>query len=255
MSLSPESSGQRLAFALALPILGAVILSALVGTLLSGQLPSGANQTSTAVILGGVGFISLLLGMRWYGADGLGLRGKRPLYASIGFAVLGWFSFLIARFYFVSVGEFASAGAGAQFVYLFLFEGFCISLWAFGLVFRALADVRGPLTAAVTSGILFGAVAFQFFGEALFSSDLRTTSAVLYFIVWGVFYGLIRLRTGSFIGIIIVQSLHSLTGWFLMKPDLIPNPAEFQMLYLSAGIAYAIFIWRLWPTEEEDYRV
>lgn len=251
MSLSPDSPNQRLIFSIALPILGAVILSAVVGALVGGQV-SNSNFNSTTVLLAGIGFISLVLGLRWYDPTGLGFRGKRPLYSSLGFAVLGWVSFVIARFMFVSIGELASGGAGAQFLYLLIFEAFCINLWAFGLVFRAVADTRGPLSAAVISGILFGAVAYQFFGESVF---IGSVTAALYFVVWGVFYGLIRLRTGSHIGIIIVQSLHTLTGWFLMMPEPNPSLAEFQQLYLSAGIAYALFIWRLWPTEEEDYRV
>ena len=199
------------------------------------------------------------MGLRWYGLPGLGLRGKRPLYASIGFASLGWIAFLLARVYFVSGNEDAliSPNFGQSFIYLLLFEAFCVQIWAFGLVFRSMADWRGPLAATATGGLLFALVAYLFFNESFLQGESfrAALSGILFFVIWGFFYSLTRLRTGSIFGAVLVQAMQSLTAWHILLPESPPDPGELNNLYLAAGIFYAIFIWRLWPTEEEDYRV
>ena len=125
-------------------------------------------------------------------------------------------------------------------------------MWTFGLFFRTLADWRGPLTAAVGSGILFGMIGFLFFQESFYDS----LTGLLYFLVWGLFYGVIRLRTGSLLGIVIIQAIQSFTAWVVMVPAAVPPPEEaMQIVYLVVSIAYLVFIWRLWPKTEADYRV
>jgi membrane protease YdiL (CAAX protease family) len=140
---------------------------------------------------------------------------------------------------------------GRFFLYFLLFEAFAVQLWAFGLLFRGLADWRGPLTAAITGGVLFGAVSSQFFDEAF----LDTITSLLYFTVWGIFYGLIRLRTSSLLGTTLVQAFQSLTTWHILLPEAQPDVAQLHNLYLLASTLYLLFIWRLWPHEEDDYRV
>jgi membrane protease YdiL (CAAX protease family) len=119
------------------------------------------------------------------------------------------------------------------------------------LLFRALANWRGGLTAAIGSGIIFGAVAYLLFQESYTGSIV----SAVYFILWGILYGVIRLRTGSLIGIAVIQALHSFTAWVVMVPQSPVLPSELQSLYLAASAAYLILIWRLWPKEEGDYRI
>jgi hypothetical protein len=250
---APSHPARRIALSLAVPLVGAVILASAIAGLLGGPSAAVENWASRSLLLGSLGLISWLLGLRWYGLAELGLRGGRPLYAGIGFASLGWIVFLVARLFLVSSRQdvLVSPDFGRVFIYLLLFEAFAVQLWAFGLLFRGLAEWRGPLTAAVTSGILFGAVASQLFEEAY----LDTVTTFLYFIAWGVFYGLIRLRTGSILGIVVIQAMHSLTAWHILLPETQPLRSELHNLYLIAAVFYMIFIWRLWPNEEEDYRV
>jgi membrane protease YdiL (CAAX protease family) len=165
---------------------------------------------------------------------------------------LGWLAFFVVRFATVA-GEIINApNSGQTFIYLLLFEAFCTQLWAFGLFFRAVADWRGPLTAAIASGILFGTVAFLLFEESFANPTLP---AFIYFGMWGILYGIIRLRTGSIVGMVIVQALHSWTAWQLVAPVNQPDPSQLGNLYLITTILYLIIIWRLWPKKEEDYRV
>jgi len=243
-SLSP---GIRVLLSLLLPFSGALVFSLIV----SGR-PSfgGLDPRQIALQLAGAGLVSWFLGWRWYGLKGLGLRGGRPLYASIGFAVLAWVTFIIARLVLVEPGPNVSEMTGVPFLFLLIFEAFCVQVWCFGLFFRSVADWRGPLTAAVTSGVLFGAIAVLAFQE----SFAGIAPSALFFGVWGILYGIIRLRTGSLLGTVFVQAMQSWTSWQLFpvgQPDL----KQLQNLYLVISALYGIFIWRLWPKKEEDYRV
>jgi hypothetical protein len=229
---------------------GPIIVYLLVDLLLpqpAGEAGAGLGAPQLAAL----GVVSWFLGLRWYGLPAMGLRGHRALYAGIGFAVLAWLAFLIARFVTVEIAEYVGSGLGRTFVYLLLFEAFSVQLWLFGVFFRSLADWRGPLTAAVASGVLFGLVAFLAFQESFFPA----ATALLYFITWGVLYGVIRLRTGGLLGMVVVQSMHSLTSWFLLEPFEPPDLGQLNILYLVSSLLYLVIIWRLWPRREEDYRV
>ena len=233
----------------ALPVTNRILLTLLLPFLLT--LVLGNNAGSNAPILGGIGVASWFLGLFWYGLPGLGLRSGRPLFAGIGFATLGWLAFLLFRSSFIYFNLNAT-DSGRSFIYLLLFEAFAVQLWAFGLLFRTLAEWRGGLTAAVGSGIAFGAVAFILFQEA-YASDLPS---LIYFMVWGIFYGIIRLRTGSFLGAMLVQTLHSFTVWVALGSLPVLTPSDsLATVYLLAGLVYLVVIWRLWPKEEADYRI
>ena len=132
-----------------------------------------------------------------------------------------------------------------------MFEAFAVQVWTFGLLFRLFADWRGGLTAAIGSGIMFGAVGMLLFQESFTGSF----SGFLFFLFWGLFYGFIRLRTGSLIGMVIIQVMQSLTAWTVLVPPSPPPAAGLQTVYLVTSIAFVILIWRLWPKELEDYRV
>ncbi len=250
-TLPPPATRVFLSFSL--PIIGGVVLQMLVSLLVGAPanlLPD--DQNGSALLLAGAGAVSLLLGLRWYGLSDLGLRGGRPLYAGIGFATLGWIVYFVARVVVLSSQDFLiSPGFGRVFIYLFLFEAFSLQLWTFGLLFRSVADWRGPLTAAVSSGLLFGAVGFVFFEES-FIADLNS---FFFFLAWGPYYGLIRLRTGGILGPVIVQAMQSLTTWHILLPEARPLPDELHTLYAVTATFFLIFIWRLWPKEEADYRV
>ncbi len=233
----------------ALPVTVRLVLILLLPFVLTVIL--GSSEGSNAPILGGIGVAAWFLGLFWYGLPGMGLRGGRPLFAGIGFATLGWLALLLFRFSFISL-NLNAADSGRSFIYLLLFEAFAMQLWAFGLLFRTLAEWRGGLTAAIGSGIAFGAVAFVLFQEA-YSSDMIS---LLYFMVWGAFYGIIRLRTGSFLGAMIVQTLHSFTVWVALGPLPALTPTDrLPTVYLLTGLVYLVVIWRLWPKVEADYRV
>lgn len=243
----------RTALAILLPPLVALAVGSAVG---SRELVFGAaGQGAVVPMLAALGLVSWFLGLAWYGLPAMGLRGKRPLFAGIGFAVLAWIPFLLLRFFLVSLNPDAPIGrgglAGQAFFYLLLFEAFAVQLWAFGLTFRGLAEWRGGLTAAVGSGMLFGMIALLLFQESFVAS----AGSFLYFLLWGALYGIIRLRTGSLIGIVVVQALHSFTAWVVLQPAAPPDPAQLQRLYLASSVLYLIVIWRLWPKEKEDYRV
>ncbi|MFZ0547986.1 MAG: CPBP family glutamic-type intramembrane protease [Candidatus Promineifilaceae bacterium] len=237
----------RVLLALVLPLIGSLLFSAAVVSLTREQ-----DTPTSALPLAGAGLVAWFLGLNWYRIPGMGLRGHRALYAGIGFAVLGWLAFFIVRFATVAGDIVNAPNSGRTFVYLLLFEAFCAQLWAFGLFFHAVADWRGPLTAAFSSGILFGTIAFLLFDESFGNPALP---AFLYFSVWGILYGIIRLRTGSILGVVIVQALQSWTGWQLLAPVNQPDPSQLGNLYLITAILYLIVIWRLWPKQEDDYRV
>lgn len=248
------SPAYRVFLSFILPILGAVFLSGIVALVLGGTPEVAPDERGgTALLLAGAGTVGLVLGLRWYGLGGLGLRGHRPLYAGIGFATLGWIAFLVVRVFLVSSNPelVVSRDFGRVFLYLLLFEALALQLWTFGLLFRSIADWRGPLTAAIASGIFFGAVAFLFFEEAFLSS----ATSLLYFALWGVYYGLIRLRTGSILGVVVVQAMQSLTAWHILLPETRPAPGQLHNLYLVVAIFYILIIWRLWPAGPEDYRL
>lgn len=238
----------RVAVAFLLPLIGAFLLYVLASGV------AGAAPTALAAVaplLGGLGLVSWFLGLRWYGLSQMGLRGGRPLFAGIGFATLSWVAFLLLRFFIVPIETIGTTGAGRAFIYLLLFEAFAVQLWIFGLIFRSLADWRGPLTAAIGSGLLFGAIAFLLFRES-FTPGI---SSLLYFALWGVLYSIVRLRTGSLLGAVIIQSLHTFTSWVVLTPASQPPEGPLQSLYLWATLVYLVIIWRLWPREPEDYRV
>jgi membrane protease YdiL (CAAX protease family) len=259
----------RALIAVLLPLAAALLVGVVTGALYmrGGIVGSG----SAAPMFAALGLVAWFIGLRFYGLRGLALRGGRPLFAGIGFAVLGWVAVLIGRFLpglprttfnpdgqavvnialLVEVVSIRSAGSGRAFAYLLLFEAFATQVWAFGAVFRALADWRGGLTAAIGSGILFGAVGFLLFGES-FASGLP---ALFYFLLWGVLYGMIRLRTGSILGPILVQALQTFTAWFVFQPPDDMIGASIQVVYLAISLLFVIIIWRLWPRREGDYRV
>lgn len=242
-----QQNGMRVAAALAIPVVGAIVVALLAG----GLGTAVPDQSAAAVLFAALGLVSWFLSLRWYGLPGMGLRGHRALYAGIGFAALGWVAFLLFRFIFVRIIGFGPANSTRSFIFLLLFEAFAVQIWTYGLLFRALADWRGAMTAAIGSGIIFGAVAYLLFQESYTGSIV----SAVYFILWGILYGIIRLRTGSLIGIAVVQALHSFTAWVVMVPAAPPQSSELQALYLAASAAYLIFIWRLWPKVAEDYRI
>ena len=250
-TLPPAATRVLLSFLL--PITGGVALQVIVS--LAMGIPSNilpGEQSGASLLLAGAGATSLFLGLRWHGLRPLGLRGHRSLYAGIGFATLGWIVYIVARVFVVSSYELPiSPNLARVFVYLFLFEALSLQLWAFGLLFRSVADWRGPLTAAISSGLLFGVVGFLFFDES-FIADLNS---IFFFLAWGLFYGLVRLRTGGILGTVIVQAMQSLTTWHILLPEARPRPNELHTLYAATATFYLIFIWRLWPKEEADYRV
>lgn len=242
-------SALRALLALLLPPALALLIWTLFSSL--SDVTAVSAVARSALILGSLALASLGLGWRWYGSKGLGLRGGRPLSAGIGFAVLGWVAFLALRFIFVAILALGSAGGTRAYIYLLLFEAFATQLWTFGLLFRALSDWRGPLTAALASGLVFGLLAQLYFQEAFVLSGL----SIIYFAAWGILYGIIRLRTGSLLGVMLVQSVHTFTAWVVLQPYPDPAIGELHNLYVGATIAYMIIIWRLWPKSESDYRV
>jgi membrane protease YdiL (CAAX protease family) len=267
--ISPVTARNRAIIAIILPLMAALLVGVVSGFLAAPT--SAAGQTNAAPVFAALGITSWFIGLRLYGLRGMGLRGGRPLFAGIGFAVLAWVAVLIGRFLpmlpqtsfsesgqaiveivlHIQVMAIQSVGAGRAFAYLLLFEAFATQLWAFGIVFRTLADWRGGLTAAIVSGILFGAVGYALFRE----SFVPGIPALLYFLSWGVVYGVIRLRTGSILGPILVQALQSFTAWFVFEPPVEMADTGIQTVYLAVSILFAVIIWRLWPRRELDYRV
>lgn len=204
------------------------------------------NGITTAFFLG-VAAVTIFIGRRRLGWSGLGFRGGRPMFAGLGFAFLGWVVSLIARFVSIGLGSVGS-GLGVIFLYLFIIEGICLHVWCFGLLFYELSQWRNPLTAALMSGLVFGFFAQIFFREAL--PDQRI--GIVYFMALGVMYGIIRLRTGSWFGIALIQALQSLTLWHLITPS---EPIQLGYFYGIAVLGYIIITWRLLPKQESDFRV
>lgn len=233
----------------------ALVWPLIAGFLLQFLLPGSRDQAlSMAPLFAAIGVVSWLIGVRWYGVADMGLRRGRPLMAGIGFSFLGWLAILLARYLFVDFDAIASGGLIRSFIYLLVFEAFCTQLWLFGVLFRGIAEWRGGLAAAVGSGLLFGVVGYLLFIEAQLSYD-ATWLAVPFFLMWGVFYGVIRLRTGSFLGTTIVQALQALTAWYIIIPVDSPPASELNLFYGLSIILLAILTWRLWPHGEDDYRI
>lgn len=267
---SPQNAPLRAAVAILAPPAVALVVGVITGTLFSNQ-AAQVERASAAPMFAALGVAAWLVGLQMFGLRKMGMRGGRPLFAGIGFAVLAWVALLIARFMpgvpevsfnadgqavvevtlLVEVLQIQSAGAGREFFYLLLFEAFAVQLWAFGLVFRAVAEWRGPLSAAVISGLLFGVVGYLLFQE----SFIPDWTGLLYFLVWGVLYGIIRLRTGSILGVVLVQALASFTAWFVFQPPADMTGTGLPAVHLIAAALYAVIIWRLWPKLESDYRV
>ncbi len=267
--IPPDMARNRVLLAILLPLLAALLVGVITGAL-SARAAAGA-PVNAAPVFAALGIVSWFIGLRFYSLRGLGLRGGRPLFAGIGFAVLGWVAVLIGRFLpglpattfnesgqavvefalLVEVIAIRSAGSGRAFAYLLLFEAFATQVWTFGLVFRALADWRGGLTAAVAGGVLFGATGYLLFGESVAPG----LPSLFYFLLWGVLYGMIRLRTGSILGPVLVQALQSFTVWFVFQPPADLSGTGIHTLYLAVSVLLVIIIWRLWPKRESDYRV
>ncbi len=250
--MSKQSTGyplhMRVIQALLWPIVIAAFLSAIGGQLFIYNESFDFLITNNGLILGALGLVSLIVGSRWYSYAELGIRGGRPLFAGFGFAFLGWIGFLIARLISVEIdANFVRGGLGITYLFLLIFEAICVQLWTFGLLFRALNERYSPLASAIFSGLAFG-----FAGFLLFQESFTTRLSILYFVVWGLFYGIIRLRTGSWLGIALAQSLQTLTAWHLL-----PRTDVFSLGYLYgiSGIIYIIVIWRLFPKTEADFRV
>jgi hypothetical protein len=230
-----------------LALLGPLVAALFVGTI-TGSLAAGSNY---APVLGTLGLASWFMGLAFYGVPGMGLRGGRPLFAGIGFATLGWVSFLIMRILFIPI-EPEPSGSGRAFIYFLLFESFAVQLWVYGLFFRATAGWRGPLTAAIMAGIVFGATAVLFFQNVY----ITTFITLIYYTALGIFYGIIRLRTGSFLGMAIILALQSFTAWTALGAFPTDTAAsQLQWVYGLTTVLLAIFTWRLWPKEKSDYRV
>jgi hypothetical protein len=244
--------GARAALAIVIPPISAIAVNTLF-SLLGGRNLDSTVQGENALLFGVLGVLSWLMGARWYGRAGMGLRGGRPLYASIGFAVLGWVGLLVARLVLLDSDpeQLVSENSGRIFLYVLIFEAFCLQIWTYGFVFHAVADWRGPLAAAVAGGILFGTAALLTYREAFVISP----TALAFFISWGMLYGFIRLRTGSIVGTVIVQAVQTLTVWHILLPQDPPVVQQLHYVYLAAGTFFMILIWRLWPKEETDYRV
>ncbi len=249
--LSWPSPAVRVLIALIAPIVGALAFTLVISQVLGRSIVlEGQDPRQNALLLAGIGLASWYLGRHWYGLKELGLRFGRPLFASIGFASLAWVVFLVLRLATVEPGPGSLQQARTGFLFLLVFEAFCTQLWAFGLIFRSVVDWRGPLAAAVSSGILFGMIGYLIFQE----SFTAMPASALYFVVWGVLYGVIRLRSGSLLGTVLIQGLQSWSSWQLLKTG-IASPAQLQILYLIVSGLYLIIIWRLWPKKESDYRL
>lgn len=267
--IPPTTARNRALVAIIVPLLAALLAGIASGALSAPDTIAG--QTNAALPFAALGLVSWMIGLRFYGLRGLALRGGRPLFAGIGFAVLVWVIALIGRFLpmmpqagvnesgqpiiniilNVQVMAIQSDGAGRAFFYLLLFEAFATQLWAFGLVFRALTDWFGGLTAAVAGGVLFGAIGYLLFWQ----SFVPGMPALFYFLLWGVVYGVIRLRTGSILGPILIQALQSFTAWFVFQPPADMAATGISTIYVATGVLFAIIVWRLWPRREDDYRI
>lgn len=237
----------RVLISLLVPLAAAMLIS----TFFSGNNPDADSRMTIASFLGLLGAAAWFIGLRWYGIPGMGLRGGRPLFASIGFAVLAWVVVLLARLYFVDSSGLGSTGAAGTFFHLIVFEAFCTQLFAFGPFFRSVSDWRGPLTAAFASGLVFAFVGLFYFEEP----HAFSLQALFYFAAWGVLYGLIRLRTGSILGSVLVQSIQGFTAWFVLLPPEVPDVYWLNWMHIVGGVLFIVIIWRLWPKTEEDYRV
>lgn len=250
--MSIQSTGyppyMRVIQALLWPIVIAAFVSAVSGQLVIFNESFEFLTANNGIILATLGLVSLIVGRRWYPISELGIRGGRPFFAGFGFAFLGWIGFLLARLIAVEIDpNFVRGGLGITYLFLLIFEAICVQLWIFGLLFRVLNERYSPLASAIFSGVAFGFAGFLLFQEAFFNR-----LSILYFVVWGLFYAIIRLRSGSWVGIALAQSLQTLTAWHLLPAtDLI----SLVYLYGISGFIYIIVIWRLFPKTTADFRV
>lgn len=211
-------------------------------------------ENGEAVTLAVLGIVSLLIGIPEFGADGLSFRNGRPMFAGIGFAFLAWIGLLVARFVAVGIGG-SGRDLGITFLFLLIFEAFCVQLWTFGLLFRAIADWRSPLVAAIYTGVIYGFTAYLLYGETQYAfvvDSFTARFAIVYFVIWGILYGVIRLRTGSFLGVALIQAMQTLTVWHMLTAV---EPFGMTWFYGLGIVLFAVLIWRLWPKYTSDFRV
>ncbi|MEM9777066.1 MAG: hypothetical protein AAF902_20980 [Chloroflexota bacterium] len=246
-------------FAFGVPLFGAILLGQALVAIIGAD---SSTLSRSSIILSSIGLISMFYGMRKYKTPGMGLRGGRPLFSSAGFAFMGWVAILVCRFFFVEIdGSALNQPLFSIFLYLLLFEAFAVQVWAFSLVFKAVSELFGGVAAAFASGVSFATVAFFYFQEIAIFSPLINNSVwlllltILYVLAWGIFYGMVRLRTGSILGIVLVQAMQSLTAWELIPPLPVLDNTNFNPLFFISIVLYAILIWRLWPKELSDHRI
>ena len=211
-------------------------------------------ENAAPVTLAMLGLVSLAIGLYQYDLDQLGFRNGRPVFAGIGFAFLAWIGLLVARFVAVGIGG-SGRSLGITFLFLLIFEAFCVQLWVFGLMFRAIAEWRSPLTATIYTGVVYGFTAYLLYGEAQYAfitNNATARFAIVYFVIWGILYGVIRLRTGSFMGIVLIQAMQTLTVWHML---ITIEPFSMSWFYGIGCVVFAVLIWRLWPRFVSDFRV
>jgi membrane protease YdiL (CAAX protease family) len=145
-------------------------------------------------VLAGVLFIGL---RRWsWDQLGLNLRGFRLSLSCGGAMVL---LRIIAQSAFGQPIEFIPFRLGpfaVNFIYYFFFVGFVEELLFRGLLFRALEDWRGPVWAVVGSSAAF----------ALWHIGWAGPLMIGHFVA-GLFFGLVRWRSASIPGLVIVHGL------------------------------------------------
>lgn len=202
--------------------------------------------TPQQIFLGTLGVVTFLVGLRWYSPAQLGMRTGRPMLAGVGFGFLVWVSFLLARFIAVELGDIGQK-LGITFLFLLIFQGVCVQIWSFGLLFPLFSERFDPVIAA-----FFSALSFAYLAQNYFSEGRMGVAAFLYFFLWGAVYAIIRLRTGSWLGILLAQTMQTLTAWFMLPPG---ATISYNYLYGIAAFFYLILIWRLWPRSADDLRV
>ncbi|HMT21886.1 MAG TPA: hypothetical protein PKE20_11695, partial [Promineifilum sp.] len=92
----PGTARNRAIVAIVLPPAVALAVGVISGSLFAPR--AAGDLTNAAPVFAALGVAAWFVGLRFYGMRGLALRGGRPLFAGIGFAVLAWVAVLIGRF-------------------------------------------------------------------------------------------------------------------------------------------------------------